>query len=94
MLNLYTFVLDYRGGTYISQIKGLSPENAAEEWIKKKLDLQALGVRDYNVEDILTDVDRSEESPAPLCDLTNVWCMTFLLDDDLALVNIIKTNSR
>jgi hypothetical protein len=91
MPELYTFVLDYKGGTYISQTVGESPADAATDWIKNRLDLQVIGVKDDTVEDILRDIEFLEEHPLPITGLKNVWCLSFLADDELALVNIVKT---
>ncbi|MCP4350393.1 MAG: hypothetical protein GY795_33410 [Desulfobacterales bacterium] len=87
MNNLYTFVLDYKGGTYISQVTDNLPEDAVKKWIDK-LDPEQIGIK--TASKVISDPD---ENISPLDTLKNVWCMTFMIDDELALVNIVKTSA-
>lgn len=85
---LYTVILEFRGGTYISQAKAISEQTAVDFWIRSldetipeisSTDRQALAVG-FNLEDL-----------APLTGLINVWCTSGLANGHLALLNIIRT---
>jgi hypothetical protein len=83
---LFTVVIDYLGGTYISQLRRISAEHvmadidAAVSW------------------DALAPSPRSKSmtcragAPAPLSKLDNVWRFTGEVDEGLAVVHIIKTD--
>ncbi len=87
MNNLYTFVLDYKGGTYISQAIDNLPGDAVKKWIKK-LNLEQIGIKTTS-----KVISNPDENISPLDTLKNVWCMTFMINGELALVNIVKTST-
>jgi hypothetical protein len=85
---LYTFILEYRGGTYISQTNATTLVDAIRGWIA------------VHTEDSLATWDLSrhkleffiEENPTvALADTTGVWCVTGTIDDHFALLNIVDT---
>jgi len=88
--HLYTLILDYQGGTYVSQMTGDSPEHAFFKWLEQ-LDLDMLGVKYDTHDSILKDIEYLEDRPVQLSGLRNVWCLSLLFDNILALVNIVKT---
>ena len=90
-LNTYTLVLDYGGGTYISQVQSNSGHSAFTQWIKKELDLNILKVKKTTAEEVLRKVRDMQETPTPIRGLVNVWCAALLLDDKLGIVHIVKT---
>lgn len=86
---LYTIILEFRGGTYISQVRAISEKTAVDQWA------QSL---DENVSEVAL-ADRKKlsaefeiEDPVPLNGTTNAWCTSALVNNDLALLNIIKTD--
>ncbi len=91
MLNLYTFILEFLGGTFIYQIKGVSPEDAMLNWVNK-LNLEEIGAKDYTVKDIINDIKLLEKKPNNIEDVKNVWCIGFEINDEYALTHIIKTS--
>lgn len=89
MMNLYTIVLDFKGGTYTSQVEENSEELAMHKWVN-------------SVDNILPELNIAERSAfaaetdlilTPLSGLQNVWCMSFSIDNSLALMNMIKTKA-
>lgn len=92
-MSLYTIILDYNGGTYISQIEENSPYKSLISWIKE-IDLKNLNVGHVRKSSIVKKIREFEEEPLPLSGIKNVWCVTFILNKKLALVHIIKTNRR
>jgi len=93
MNDLYTVILDYQDGTYISQVREDSPEQACITWLKQ-LDLNMIGVIHDTHEHLLSEMISLEDKPVPLTGIKNVWCISFSFDDKFALVNIVKTHDR
>ncbi len=91
-MSLYTFVLDYQGGTYISQRDGDDLTSAARTWVRS---LRSVG--DFE----LTDTDRSElegeierHGAVAIDGVRNVWCLTGGLRNRLLLAHVILTETR
>ncbi len=88
-MSFFTFLLEYSGGTYLSQIAASSPDNAF-----------VIGARNLNFRDI-SDFDKEAkeslivqmetDSIAPVDGLSNVWCNTATLNGNLAFVHIVQT---
>ncbi|MCL2761570.1 MAG: hypothetical protein FWD70_08000 [Desulfuromonadales bacterium] len=93
MKKLYTFVVDYQGGTYISQIENESdsPYNIFKDWVKTCDFLEIISKR-INRNKLIDKIEKFEKVPLPLDNLNNVWCITLILLNKLALINIIKTD--
>jgi hypothetical protein len=88
---LYTFVLDFDGGTYISQVKAPSTTSACVKWAEE-LDIADLkGVGRKSKESLVNQM--KVEEPQLLNGLSNAWCVTAALRGGLALINIIQTES-
>lgn len=89
-MQLYTFILDFRGGPYISQFKGETPKAATYKWAKK---LKTKGIPHLNkkgMKSIIEDLD--EDELVAIDTVKNVWCHSFLVKNHLALLNIITTS--
>ena len=88
---LFTIVSDFKGGTYLDQVKARGPNQAYKKWCLKIdsqaiIDLGAKGKKDL--------INRMiEERPVYLDGLKNVWCCTGMARDFLALVHIVQTES-
>jgi hypothetical protein len=85
---LFTVVLEFGGGTYISQFKARSPHAAA---VKHATHL-------ISIKDMSTPSDRrrlagrlSLEEPIAIQGIRNVWCCTASVGRKFALVNIVAT---
>ncbi len=88
-MGLYTFFMDFKGGTYASQINADSYTKALERWAKTKLSDYAK-LLNFDLEnELIEDVSKGDISA--LQELKNVWCVTFLMNDSLALVNFTQT---
>lgn len=85
---LFTFILDYKGGTYISQVFA-SFEGAGRRWAEQ-LDISSIDSFDEKMRTGLID-GISEETVTPITGADNVWCISLFIGDDLGLVHIIKT---
>lgn len=88
----YTFITDYRGGTYICQ-KAADDLRAAcllwKEEIRSGGYVQDLNVRAFSK---AFDADIDELPPVPLDTLRNVWLFHLLIGDELLDVHIIQTD--
>jgi hypothetical protein len=75
----FTLILEFRGGTYISQVTASSPKNAL-----KKLTVG---------NDKRTNVFRAllDQVPVAIEGVKNCWCSTASYRAQFALVNIVKT---
>jgi len=85
-VGLFTFVLEYAGGTYVSQQAGADEREAYRSWISSLgtsqiPDAERLGVAFEEATQDLTAIDL----------LDGVWCDHAFAQDDLALVNVIRT---
>ena len=85
---LFTVVLEFGGGTYISQFKAASPHAAA---VKHAAHL-------IGINGMCTPLDRkrlsdrlSLEQPVPIQGIRNVWCCSASVGRKFALVNIVAT---
>jgi hypothetical protein len=86
---LYTFILDYRGGTYISQVRAPNYKTAPRVWAEK-LDLTAIAKLEKGFGDKLV-ASISEEKPTPLDGVAKTWCLSSCPVKKLALVHFVQT---
>jgi len=89
---LYTVILDYRGGTYISQTHAEDESSALRSWAQPldTREIQHLGPSRKRKLILEIDKDLKElNAPFPLNGLQNAWCAGSFLGG--GLVNIIKT---
>ena len=91
MLHLYTFIMEFAGGTYIYQTTGIEINRVMINWIKQ-LDLKEIGVTKTTIDDILLEINSLEISPIPIEDVVNVWRIAFEMDNNYAEIHIIKTD--
>lgn len=86
---LYTFVMDYAGGTYVSQVKAASPRAALKRWASELPVSQIDDFGSASKSRLIEDVE--DETPTMLAGLSNVWCSTALMRGKLALINFVQT---
>ncbi len=87
--HLYSIFLEYRGGTYISQIESANPFDALQEWATSlpEEELTEWGLRR---EALLTTI--RDGSLVHLGQRVNVWCLSGVDDEDQQLLlNVIFT---
>jgi hypothetical protein len=88
----FTIILDFKGGTYISQVIADSPKAALICW-SKCLETDVIAGLGKKKKKQITEKTISEDVVS-LNDVTNVWCATFLLGKNFALVNIVQTVTK
>ncbi|MDR2037858.1 MAG: hypothetical protein LBQ60_08040 [Bacteroidales bacterium] len=84
----YTFITEYRGGTYISQYKASSLIEVLRLWANN-LDKKIFTLN--KKEKILFEIENPDFFPMPISGIDNVWCGAYLSGSFFLLVNIIKT---
>lgn len=82
----YTFIAEFRGGTYISQYVEEDIYNALKTWVAT-LDTSIFPQR------IIDKLQKEiiKEKPIPITGVKNVWCSTFSPYNSFLLLNIIET---
>lgn len=85
---LFTVILEFDGGTYISQFQASSAYAAARMHAQYLVDIKGM--------DTLSNRMRlaehlSQERPVPIGGVRKVWCSSASLRGKLALVNIVAT---
>ncbi len=89
-MSLFTVVLEYGGGTYISQTVGGDAEAALLAWLNGLLenDLREWKLRRHELQAAV------ENGCVALSGLTNAWCASSSASGGLILINIIATDRR
>ncbi len=83
---LFTFVLDYCGGTYLSQVESEDFTAAPRRWANE-LNF-GKGAQSVKTQ-LMPLIDL--ETPVPVEGLVNTWCLTFTVQNKLAIVHYCQT---
>jgi hypothetical protein len=89
-MNLYTLVLDFHGGTYITQFEAGTPTDAVAAWCRELEDEQLLGEVSFQVAEGIM-VDAIENHLVEVEGLHGAWCAAASVNGNLALLNVIIT---
>jgi hypothetical protein len=87
---MFTFILEFRGGTHISQYRGRTAREALRSWSRREA-IALQGQWRRTVVDRLFE-ELLEQRPAPVGHLSGVWCVDASVDHSLALLNIVRTS--
>lgn len=88
-MSLYTFFLDYQGGTYISQVHAQTHSEAPKIWIKE-LDWTSIPKVERKFRNkLLSEIEL--EKPIEIEGLNKTWCLSPTIADNLALVHFTQT---
>jgi hypothetical protein len=85
----YTFIMEYAGGTHVSQVTASSPKSACVKWAQELDVSQVSGLGQKSKETLIEKM--KAEAPTALSGLANSWCATALIRGELALINIVQT---
>ncbi len=90
---LYTILFEYRGGTYVDQVRARSPYEALQKWAPRldysKVDFMGKARHKslcYAVADPVV-------TPVQQVVVQNVWRWADLIKGELAMVHIVKTET-
>jgi hypothetical protein len=85
----YTLVLDYAGGTYVSQISAPSEKSACVKWARQ-LDVSAIPGLGHKAKESLVQQMKAD-SPVAFTGTVNAWCTSASVRGKLALINLVRT---
>jgi hypothetical protein len=91
-MSVYTFIMDYDGGTYVSQVRSSSPIGAARKWAQSFDTRGVEGIGEASKLQMVNEVESGYKKPVPLDGMLNTWFVSFLLRGKLAKVNLVKTD--
>jgi hypothetical protein len=86
---LFTVLLEFDGGTYISQVRAASVRGAVVKYAAQVVGNQAVGKP--STRQRLADGLR-EDKPVAIEGVRNVWCCSTAVGTKSALVNIVSTS--
>jgi hypothetical protein len=87
--NFYTVILEYGGGTYITQVSGGSPSAALSKW-EPGIPSQELAKGKMTLETLIAKARSSDLIPVDDC--RGVWCTSFSTKVGLSLINVVVTD--
>jgi hypothetical protein len=89
LMPLYTFIMEFEGGTYISQVKASSPKSACVKWAES---LDASGI--YRLSEagksILVE-EMKNVAPTAIKGVLNTWFSSALILGKSANINLVQT---
>jgi hypothetical protein len=90
-LNLFTFVCEYDGGTYTSQVRAHDQIHALNTWAALLRDEQPI----EGMSNLLAKAAGSTpDEPAALTGVKGVWCWSTIVANKLALIHIVRTSDH
>lgn len=92
MTSIYTFIVNYRGGTYISRINANSVSAATHLWASQLAQNSHVAYLDTAVFSKTFRDEIEEYPPTPIDDNPNVWCLTYFYGRNRMEVHIVKTD--
>jgi hypothetical protein len=84
--SLFTFLVEYKGGTYVKQLSAPSVSSALNVWRTKGLE-EVAELSDTS----LAHFAGLRSDFVQLDGSINVWCLTASIDDAFFLMNIVAT---
>ncbi len=88
----YTFIMEYDGGTYVSQLKAQSKQRACIKWAQQ-LNISEIHNFGQSSKEKLIEEMKTEE-PILLNSLKNVWCQMTWIGGKSALINFVQTDEN
>ncbi|MBD3775384.1 MAG: hypothetical protein IE913_04945 [Halothiobacillus sp.] len=86
--DLFTFICEYKGGTYVSQVRASDHERAMIEWaalLRREQPIESMS------EAIAQAVSDGQNNPVLLTGLSDVWCWSATVADELALTHFVHS---
>lgn len=90
-MNLYTFIMDYKGGTYISQAEAVNEQEGMLSWIKNLDTTQIKGFSKSDKRRTIENGFSDDHKAVPITAMPNVWCFDVRTKKGFAIINIILT---
>lgn len=90
-MNLYTFFMEFEGGTYISQVAAPSLKLAMRKWANSLDTTQIKGMGPTLKKQVIQEIEGEEATP--LEGLKNAWCFALSPKGKFCLVNFVETRA-
>ena len=92
ILDLYTFIMEYLGGTYISQVEAINHKEAMKIWLDN---LKWQEIENFTLNDKLSLIKENfvDEEPMLIEGLKNTWCFLIQTKKGTGFVNYVRTVS-
>jgi hypothetical protein len=91
---LWTVIADYRGGTYISQVRGANVSHALMKWAKSFPRISGSFVGAKTKESFVSAASDKQEKPTLIQGTRNVWYWNPLRLRPRIVVHLVKTNQN
>jgi hypothetical protein len=85
----YTFIMEYAGGTYVSQVSAPTEKSACVKWAQKLNASKVPGLDRRGKESLIKQM--KDESPVALTETVNAWCTGASIRGKHALINLVRT---
>lgn len=92
MMHTYTFIMEFRGGTYICQVRADTIEQGLVNWCN---DLKVDEIKFFGKktkENIMAVLKEEYNRPTQLASVTNVWYLGLRIKVGFLFINIVKTD--
>ena len=94
--NTFTFIVNFRGGTYCTQVQSKNVYASIPEWIRKikqeKTQIKYLG--EITIAELEIESKNIDEIPIALFGLDNIWFAHYTTRKGSFHINIVKTDSK
>lgn len=90
---LFTFVAEFRGTTYVSQVCAPDERDAVRVWVRTLQSERPFGRASSYIGRTAAALLEEKFPPVAIGGVSNVWCITGLCGGDLMLANIVETVS-
>ena len=92
-MNKYTFIFEFKKGTYIKQILSEDVQSATIEWgsLINKDEIEIPNISDEELDLLRSYLSDDDYKVVNILNVTNVWCITFSIKKHFALLNVILT---
>ncbi|MBL7710705.1 MAG: hypothetical protein JNJ86_16665 [Chitinophagaceae bacterium] len=90
----FTFIVNFRGGTYCSQVQATEVNRSTLEWIKQieKVKDQIKYLGDKIIEELKKEAMNEDNNVTPLSGLKNIWFTLYSTKQGSFFINIVQTD--
>lgn len=94
MKKTFTFVVNFRGGIYCSQVEANSIDDSLSAWLveikRQRVEIKHLG--DHTLKELEEEIKDTDYRPILLNGLKNIWCTLLSSKQGSFNINIIQTD--